>query len=269
MAQTGLKKDDFCSYNQSAAPFYWVFEPYQYSNTFVYGEVGINAAGGTAGSYVRPDVIDVDSFLSGRDDILSRCNPPVPALDEVKQPPLIPQNNSNVNILVPKYTREKRSATDLGSIDYNRWEPYLPSDPQNLRFILEDFAPQRGGMDTSNYSKAAWKPSIKRGFAVNGPQNACETIMDPARANPYSASVSGFNPNTIGRPLNGKPPNEYDYPFSGPTTQDIKAVGAASCGPNNFYGENYDKGSCGTQPQQRMFVGPQVSPGLEAFNLKK
>lgn len=244
MSDTSLKSDGFCYYNQSAAPFYWLFQPNQYENTFVYGEVGVNAAGGTAGSYVRQDLVDIDSFLSGRDEVLSNCNPPVPSLDEVKQAGIVPQNNNSVEILVSKYTREKKSAADIGSIEYSRWQPYLPADPQNLRFIIEDFAPQRGGMDTVNYSKAAWNSSTKRGTVKNGPKNACETLLSPARANPYSASVSGFNPSTIGRLLNGKPPGEPTYPFNGPTTQDIEAVGAASCGPNNFYGERYEKGSC-------------------------
>lgn len=252
MAQTNLKSDDFCYYNESAAPFYYYMQPGQYANTYVYGEVGINAAGGTAGSYVRSDVIDVSSFLSGRDDILSKCNPPVPSLGSVNKKPLIEQNSQNVNILIPKFTRELKSAVDLSAIDYNRWQPDLPANPQNLRFVIEDFAPQRGGMDTQNYTKLAWRPTIRRGAAVNGPGDACETVLDPARANPYSASVSGFNPNTRARPLVGKPPNEPQYPFKGPTTQDIKRVGAAYCGPNMFYGPNYDQGSCGQKPLQQV-----------------
>ncbi len=135
--QTNLNKTDTCSYNISAAPFYYFFSPDQYKNTYTYGEVGLSAAGGTGGSYVRPDVIDVSSFLSGRDDILSRCNPPVPSLDEVEQAPLKQQNSENINILLPKYTKEKKSAVDLGAIDYNRWAPALPVDPQDLRFIIE------------------------------------------------------------------------------------------------------------------------------------
>lgn len=265
--QSNLSSDNFCSYNQLAAPFYWIFEPWQYANTYVYGEVGVNAAGGTAGSYVRPDVVDVDSFLSGRDDILSRCNPPVPGLDDVKQPPLIQQDSSNVSILVPKFTREKKSAVDLGAVDYNRWQPYLPANPQNLRFIIEDFAPQRGGMDTSNYAKLAWKPTIERGAAVNGPPNACETLLSPARANPYAASVSGFRPTTVARPLTGKPPGEPQYPFNGPTTQNILSVGADNCGPNMFRGIDYTQGSCGAQPPQQVLTQPGISPGLQAFSL--
>jgi hypothetical protein len=256
MAQTNTKSDDFCSYNTSAAPFYWTFEPYQYANTFVFGEVGINSSGGSAGSYVRPDVVDVDSFLSGRDDILSKCNPPVPALDEVNKPPIVIQNSENINILIPKYTREKKSATDLGSIDYNRWQPNLPVEPQDLRFVIEDFAPQRGGMDTSSYNKLAWNSTIKHGAAVNGPRNSCETILDPARAcGPYCADVNGYMPDVKARPMTGKPLMEPNYPFEGPTSQQIKEVGAAACGPNMFYGDNFDQGSCGAEPVQTVLTG--------------
>ena len=267
MSQTNLKSDSFCSYTQEASIFYYTFAPDQYANSFVYGEVGLNASGGSPGSYVRQDVIDVDSFLSGRDDIISKCNPPVPGLDDVKQLPLVKQDDINVNILTPKYTKEKRSAIDLSSVDYNRWQPNLPVDPQNLRYIIEDFAPQRGGMDTSNYAKLAWKPTVERGAAINGNPNACESLFSPARANPYSASVSGFNPNTIARPLNNKPPMEPDYPFSGPTSYDIKSVGATACAENQFYGPNYDKGSCGQVPKQQVLTQPGISPGLQAFSL--
>jgi len=253
MSSTNLKQDDFCSYNQSAAPFYYTFQPYQYSNTYVYGEVGINSSGGSAGSYVRPDVVDIDSFLSGRDDILSRCNPPVPGLDEVDQPPLIIQNSSNVSLLVAKDTREKKSAVDLSTVDYNRWQPNLPVDPQDLRFIIEDFSAQRGGLDSQNYTKSAWDPTISRGSAVNGPKNACQTTLDPSRAcGPYCADVNGYMPNVVAVPNTGRP--QPNYPFEGITSQQVKAVGAAPCGPQMFYGPNYTEGSCGPQPRQQVLL---------------
>jgi hypothetical protein len=258
MAQTNLKFSDMCSYNQSAAPFYWTFEPYQYANTYVYGEVGINASGGSAGSYVRPDVVDVDSFLSGRDDILSRCAPPVPGLDEIAKEPLIIQNNNNVNLLVSKYTKEKKSAVDLSAVDYNRWQPNLPVNPQNLRFVIEDFSAMRGGLDTQNYTKLAWKPTIARGAAVNGPANSCETILDPSMAcGSFCNSVSGYsgwnpNNNVMARHQTDKP--QSNYPFIGITSQQVKAVGAGDCGEQQFYGPNYEKGSCGSQPQQQVLL---------------
>ncbi len=249
MAQTRITSD-FCSYNQSAAPFYYTMEPMQYSNTYTFGEVGISAAGGSAGSFVRSDVIDIDSFLSGRDDILSRCNPPVPGLDEVAREPLVMQK-ADISLLVSKDTREKKSAIDLSSIDYNRWDPNLPVDPQNLRFVIEDFAAQRGGLDTQNYSKLAWKPTVARGAAVDGPSSACKTILDPSRAcGSYCSSVSGYN-SVANLPVQ-RP--QSDYPFEGITSQQVKAVGASSCGPQQFWGSNYDKGSCGLGPQQRVLL---------------
>lgn len=258
MAQTQIGRggpDSFCSYNVSAAPFYYVMSPYQYANTYVYGEVGLSAAGGTGGSYVRPDVIDVDSFLSGRDDILSRCNPPVPGLDEVAQAPLVLQNNNNVSLLVSKDTREKKSAVDLSSIDYNRWDPNLPVNPQDLRFVIEAFAPQRGGLDTKNYIKSAWQPTIARGSAVNGPPGMCQTIMDPNFAcGEFCNTVSGYSgwKGDVQAISPGRP--QMNYPFEGITSQQVKAVGAASCGPQMFYGPNYLSGNCGPQPQQQVLL---------------
>lgn len=258
MAQTRIgNSDNFCSYNQSAGPFYWTFEPYQYANTYTYGEVGINASGGSAGSYVRPDVIDVDSFLSGRDDILSRCNPPVPGLDEVAREPLIIQNSGNVSLLVAKDTREKKSAVDLSAVDYNRWVPNLPVDPQDVRFVIEAFSAQRGGMDTQNYSKLAWDPKVSKGSAVDGPSGACQTILDPSRAcGEFCNTVSGYsgwNPQQDIRAMfPGRP--QSNYPFEGITSQQVKAVGATACAEQQFYGANYKEGSCGPQPQQRVLL---------------
>jgi len=258
MAQTGLKStDSFCSYNQSAAPFYWLFEPSQYSNTFSWGEVGINVQGGSAGSYVRPDVIDVSSFLSGRDEILSKCNPPVPGLDEVAQEPLMMQNTGNVNLLVAKDTREKKSAVDLSAIDYNRWTPNLPVDPQDIRFVIEAFAPQRGGMDTQNYTKLAWNPKVQYGAAVDGPSGACQTTLDPSMAcGQFCNSVSGYsgwNPNqNIRAIMPGRP--QPNYPFEGITSQQIKAVGATACAEQQFYGPNYTEGSCGPSAPQTVLL---------------
>lgn len=253
MAQTriGRSSDSFCSYNQSAGPFYWIFEPGQYNSDYVSGEVGLNANGGGPGSYVRPDGVDIDSFLSGRDSILSRCNPPVPAIEDMAQPPLVMQNN-DVSLLIAKDTRQKKSANDLSSVDYNRWQPALPANPQNLRNIIEDFAPQRGGMDTQNYAKLAWKPSVARGAAVDGNPLACTTILDPARAcGEFCAVVNGYSPDIVAR-MPGKP--QPDYPFEGITSQQIKAVGAGNCLPQMFYGPNYTDGGCGQPPKQYVLL---------------
>lgn len=211
--------------------------------------------GGGPGSYVRPDVIDVDSFLSGRDDVLSRCNPPLPALDEVEQPPLIMQNTANVSLLIAKDTREKKSAVDLSAVDYNRWDPNLPVNPQDIRFVIEAFSAQRGGLDTQNYSKSAWDPRMSRGSAINGPTGMCQTVLDPSRAcGEYCDSVSGYSGwnGGVQAMMPGKP--QQNYPFDGITSQQVKMVGAAECGPQMFYGANYDKGSCGPQPQQHVLL---------------
>ena len=246
-SQTDLKSDDWCGYNQSASPFFWILEPKQYANTYVFGEVGVSAAGGSAGSYVRPDVIDVLSFLSGRDDMLSKCQPPTPDLDQIKADPLREQRSSDTVNLLPKYTKEKKSAVDLSAIDYNRWQPQ-DIDPQDLRFIIEDMWAQRGGLDTQNYTKLAWTPG-----SFNYTEGACNKILDPARAcGEFCEPVSGYpgrdfitgQKKTSVAQEYRKPPNEPSYPFKGPYSQDIYGVGADSCGPNEFYGPRYTDGKC-------------------------
>ncbi len=244
--QTNLKSDSFCTYNQESAPYFWTFEPGQYYNKYMLGEVGVFTAGGTAGSYVRPDVIDVSSFLSGRGDILAKCNPPVPSLDALQESftntPMV-QQNQDTSILISKNTREKRSAVDLSAIDYNRQQPILPADPQNLRTIIEDFAAERGGMNTKLYTRASWNPTRKRGNAVDGNKYSCTNVLDPGYyCGDYCGGISGTN--IPSNSLSSAYANSHDYPFVGPTSIDIRNVGALSCGPNQFYGPNYDRGSC-------------------------
>ena len=249
MSQTDLKSDDFCSYSEAASQFFWVMAPKQYENTYAMGEVGISAAGGTAGSFIRSDVIDISSFLSGRDDLLSKCQPPVPGLDDLNHEKLKYQNNHDIVNLIPKYTKEKRSATDLSAIDYNRWQP-LHTEAQNLRFVIEDFSPQRGGLDTSNYSKLAWNKNDSMVYK----ENSCNAILPPGRAcGPECESVSGFpgkdwitgeKKSVRAQPLYKKPSTQPNYPFSGPYSQDLQSVGVGICGENFFHGPNYDKGSC-------------------------
>ncbi len=259
-------------YNTSAKPFYWVMESGQYANTYVFGEVGVSAAGGSFGSYVRPEVIDVSSFLSGRDDILSKCQPPVPDLAEIKMEPLREQRTKDTINLLPKYTKEKKSATDLSSVDYNRWIPQ-DIEVQNLRFIIEDFSAQRGGLDTQNYTKLSWTPGS---FQYTDP-NACKKTLDPARAcgtfcedvNGYAGRdwITGANKNVVAEGYN-KLPNEPNYPFRGPYSKDVAAVGALSnnCGPNNFYGPNYDQGSCDV-PLSKMLEGVALSTEKYPLNV--
>jgi hypothetical protein len=167
-SQTNLKADDWCIQNQSAAPLEWILQKGQYNNTYAIGTVGINAKS----NFVRPDIINIDSYLSGRDDILSKCNPPIPALDEANDAPLTYQNEDNVNFLQPIYTREKASAINLSAISYLplTFNPDLPVDPQTLNNIIFNEA-QRGGIDTSNMIKNAWNTDAMEYFL--DPQRAC------------------------------------------------------------------------------------------------
>lgn len=168
MSQANLKSDSFCIYSQSAAPLEWILERGQYFNTYAIGTVGINAAS----NYVRPDVINIDSFLSGRDDILSKCNPPIPALDEANEAPLVYQNQQDTNYLQPIYSKEKKSAVDLSAISYLplTFQPELFNPPQDLNHIIFSGWAQRGGANTSNIIKNAWN------------SDSCEYFLDPQRA---------------------------------------------------------------------------------------
>lgn len=166
--QTDLKSDAFCIYNQAAAPLEYTLQKGQYYNTFPIGTVGINAKS----NFVRPDVINIDSFLSGRDDILSKCNPPIPALDEANEPPLTYQNQQNTNRLQPIYSKEKRSAVDLSAVSYLplTFQPEQFNPPQDLNHIVFAGAAQRGGLNTSNLIKNSYY------------SDQCEYFLDPDRA---------------------------------------------------------------------------------------
>lgn len=290
--QTGLKSDNFCGYNQAAAPFFWVFQPKQYENTYATGEIGVFAAGGTTGSYVRPEIIDVSSFLLGLDNIISKCTPPAPSLDSLNNPmvsekpiqsdkPVQSMNSMKSGqsgqvtgqsgqvtydaiskqddlsyLLTPKYTKELRSVNSVDSVDYNRWAPNLPVEPQNLRFVIEDFANQRNGFNTRNYTKSAWSnqnnsPSYK--------PEMCQTTLNPNFCGkPEYEEITGYpgkNPITGEKKVSlyrGPEQNPNDYPFIGTTSRQIFDVGASACATQEFYGPNYDKGSCPVQTPQVM-----------------
>lgn len=178
-SQTDLKSDAWCIYNQSAAPLEWTLQRGQYYNTFAIGSVGVNAAS----NYVRPDVVNIDSFLSGRDDILSKCNPPIPALDEANEAPLTYQNQKNTNYLQPIYSKEKKSAVNLAAVSYLplTFEPELFNPPQNLNSIIFQGAAQRGGADTRNIIKNSWN------------SDSCEYFLDPQRAcGKYCSEANGY-----------------------------------------------------------------------------
>ncbi len=167
MAQTNLKTST-CAYLQSAQPLEWILAKDQYFNSFSIGTVGINAAS----NYVRPDVVNIDSYLSGRDDILTKCNPPIPAMDDVNETPLTYQNQENTNNLQPMYSREKRSAINLDSVTYIplTFSPELFNPPQDLNHIIFQGQAQRGGLDTTNLVKHSWN------------SENCESFIDPQRA---------------------------------------------------------------------------------------
>jgi hypothetical protein len=247
-----------------------------------------------AGSYVRPETIDVSSFLSGRDNILSKCTPPIPSLDSINNPMTngpasgsasagisngtqgqamytnmkpAGQNglaqdistNSGIKaqsdisyMLLPKYTKELRSVNSVDSVDYNRWVPNLPVEPQNLRFVIEDFANQRGGFNTRNYTRSAW---ANQNNAPGYDPNICKTTLNPnamcgkectdVNGYPGVDPITGQRKSAIYQPP-GTPPGEPGYPFIDVTSQQIASVGAAACGPQFFRGDNYNIGSCPT-----------------------
>jgi hypothetical protein len=246
--QTNLKTDDFCGFNQAAAPYFWTFQPGQYNNNYVYGEVGVLPQGGAAGSYVPGEVIGISSFLSGRENILTKCMPPTPALSALQEPILYQQNEDNANMLIPLYTKEKKSNSDLDSINYNRWDT-LYEEPQNIRYVIPELSGQRGGLDTREFVKKAWNPKNQGpGFADS--KETCEmTLFNPNQLMSDITGYPGTNPITgTSEKLNyfvpGKPPNDPNYPFDIITSQQITEVGGPPCGLTYFSGPNYDIGSC-------------------------
>jgi hypothetical protein len=301
--QTRSKNTDaFCSYNQSAGPFFYYMAPSQYRNDYVLGETGVFPSGGTAGSYQPPQLIDVSSFLLGLDNVLSKCVPPAPSLGSIqsnipnynntgknntsgtrtlenfensatnitsnnlpginqkaidsmmKHPTLRDFYNKTVPdvtgpiqlqedisyLLLPKYTKELRSVNSLDAIDFNRFVPSLPVNPQNLRYVIEDVSPQRGGLNTRDYVKSAWS---NRNNSPNYDPSICGTTLSPNTD--CGPDCTGIAPKSV--PYQGftnKLPNEPDFPFVDPSPAQLYSIGMSSCSPRSFYGMNYDQGSC-------------------------
>lgn len=238
--QTNLSSDKYCIYNQAAAPLEWTLQRHQYENTFPIGTVGIFAAS----NYVRPDVVNIDSYLSGRDDILSKCNPPVPALDEANEPVLHYQNQGNTNELQPIYTRESKSSINLSAVTYLPllFQPELFQNVQNTKHIIFEGQAQRGGLNTDSLIKNAYNTDSCSYFL--DPQRACGKECSEANGYftrmPYSAS----NPEAKwGKLPKGYPGKHWLSPFEtktqvgqadpiGPvTSQLVASVGAAADGP--------------------------------------
>lgn len=162
MAQTNLKSDAWDIYNQATKTFDWTLQNGQYNNTYAFGTVGVSAGSNA----IRSDVVDVSSYLSGRDNILSKCNPPIPKMEEANLPPLSVQKK-DVNTLVPLYTREKKStssATNKSYIPYS-FNPGVRKDTQSVKNIVFTGWSQRGGALTSNMIKDEWQqdPIIHKG----------------------------------------------------------------------------------------------------------
>lgn len=79
MVQTDLNSDNFCGFNQSASPMFWVLDPIQTNVQFNAGETGVFTG---VGLHTPQEVIDVSSMIvaGGRDNLLTNCTPPVPSL---------------------------------------------------------------------------------------------------------------------------------------------------------------------------------------------
>jgi len=277
--QTNLTSTDLCSENTSASPFYWIMQSGQYNNNYVVGEVGVFSSGGVNGSFLPSTLVNISSFLDGRENVLSKCVPAAVSLKSINQPKLYPvgggANNTNSNqtqenftntqtdspanntyglqdpatILISKYTKEKHSANELSAIDYNRWQP-LYFEQQTPRYVIEDLAAERGGLNTSNYIKSAWN---NQNNVDNFDKEQCMTVLDPQRdCGPECSLITGYpgvNPFTgavkraVYKP-SGKPIGQANYPFDGISSQQVVAVGATNCGPQNFSGPLFDQGSC-------------------------
>lgn len=185
---------------QNKLSYEYIMQPNQYKNNYTFGEVGISTAGGSAGNYVRADLVDISSELSGRNKKLGGGLRGEFVKEEISSPVpkrIEPEQNIDTKKLLPIYTREKKSAID-NSTGYNVWH-YLPEDPQKLDHIIENMWAQRGGLDTQSYTKDLWE-------SRNNNRNLCG----------FSDSLE------LNKSFRSSQPN---YPFQGPYIDDIKSVG--------------------------------------------
>ena len=240
MVQTDLKSDNFCGYNTSAAPYFWVADPVQTRVQFNSGETGVFTG---VGLHTPPQVVDVSSMIvgGGRDQYLTSCVPPKPAIsmmgnssdDSIRGTglPLNTQgfnntitkdqinsmtmknmeefeNNLNNNNL-PNYsdeisiadgqviknntnteqflqgenTKKLRSASDYSSVDWQAGfsgnAGNLYTDPQNLTYVIERMALERGGLDQNQMIKQSQEPWAKNtylDFKKNGHQTGPKAL---------------------------------------------------------------------------------------------
>ena len=155
MVQTDLSSDNFCGFNQSASPFYYIMDPVQNNVQFKVGEVGVFPS---VGVHTPGNVIKVDTYLKDIGNVLTKCNLPIPAGDikeinkkkvefnfentedlitkknmvnskklkeqtkyfgnyEYKNYNEFKKNNNKSTFLLPNFTREKGCAKDLSSVD--------------------------------------------------------------------------------------------------------------------------------------------------------
>lgn len=286
MSQANYKSDStFCDTNQSSAEFFWRFQSGQYVDAYVFGEIGLNARGGSAGSYIPNDVIDISSFLDGRGTVLSRCNPPIPSLDIVNRQNFeqmktnsyyseaesksaegndsdtmhtangsVAQIKLSPELLLQKFTKEKKSSVALDSIDFNRYNSGLMVDPQNLRTVIEDVWAQRGGLDTQNFVKSSWS---NQNNVPDFDKSMCNYALSPGFFCPtdYCGPVNGT---TRVASMPGKPPGQDDYPFTDITSQQVMKVGASQCADQVFSGIRFDQGSCPPSVPQVFKENPYV-----------
>jgi hypothetical protein len=132
MVQTDLKSDNFCGYNTAAAPFYWTLDPVQNHVSYNFGEVGVSTG---VGLHTPASAIDVSSMIvgGGRDNVLTSCNPPVPALSPHGNltDDGIRTNNSSLQIPTQGLETRKNDLTNLNYVQNNNLTDHLNSMSQN------------------------------------------------------------------------------------------------------------------------------------------
>lgn len=217
-----------CRFQQSTGPGRWILEPWQYDDTFPLGTVGINSAQNN----IRTGSVNVDSYLSRRNDINSKCseqnhwcmkfpntgpcaklsckNNETNAncltnqqLDFISSVTPVKKQNS-VASLQPIYSKQKKSADNLGAFSYIplTFNPNLFVDPQDINNIIIKEA-NRGGLNTSQWIKERWNT------------DECEQFLDPQRA--CGKKCSEVNGYMTRLPMSNKEPTWGKLPKGWPS----------------------------------------------------
>lgn len=266
MVQTNLKSDNFCGYNTSAAPFYWVIDPIQNNLQYNVGEVGVPTG---VGLHTPGEVIKVDSYLKDIGNYLTSCVPPAPPLPSkmgnasdasIEQTGLpLPtqglsmhentENFTNVGDLSTKTNLIPTTTIGLAKANGE----YTLDTVDSSTFLLPD-AGQNVKRSAADYSSVDWQA----GFAGNGgnlytdPQNLTHVIerMALQRGGLVSNQLikNAYSLHTKNNPrgpknLNGeeqKPTGEkikHPYPINAPfglafnqTSDHLDAIDVASQG---------------------------------------